>query len=182
VIDKRTLQRIRVPLGFLFAVLFIVFARPTTATLIMGSLIVVIGLLIRTWSAGHIRKAQQLAVTGPYAYTRNPLYLGSFIMGAGFTVAAGVWWLALLFCALFIGIYLPVMRVEAEDMKHIFAADFEEYERNVPLFFPRPTAWRRMGGKFDLGLYLRYREYNAAIGAALAMAVLAAKFYFLDRS
>ncbi len=179
--DKRTLQRVRVPLGFLFALLFFIFARPTATTLIIGSMVVGVGLLVRAWSAGHIRKAEQLAVNGPYGYTRNPLYLGSFVMGAGFTVAAGVWWLGLLFCVLFIGIYLPVMRVEADDMRSIFAGRFEEYEQNVPLFFPRLRAWGEGGGKFDFQLYLRYREYNAAIGAALAMAVLTAKALFLGQ-
>lgn len=177
-IDKRTLQRVRVPLGFFFAVVFVVFARPSGWTLAAGSLIVLSGLLLRAWSAGHIRKAVRLAVSGPYAYTRNPLYLGSFLMGVGFTIASGVWWLALLFCALFIGIYLPVMRVEAGDMRHIFGADFDEYERTVPLFLPRLTKWRSTDTRFDRRLYFHYREYQAAIGAVIAMGVLAAKAYY----
>jgi protein-S-isoprenylcysteine O-methyltransferase Ste14 len=178
-IDKRTLQRIRVPLGFLFAVVFVIFARPTRLSLTIGSVIVAIGLLLRGWAAGHIRKARELATSGPYAFTRNPLYLGTFVMGLGFTVAAGVWWLALVFCGLFIGIYLPVMRVEADDMRQIFGGDFEEYERRVPLFLPRPGGSRPTGRKFDLGLYMQYREYRAAVGAAVAVGVLAAKAYFL---
>ena len=178
-LDKRFLQRIRIPLGFLFAIVFVVFARPTSLSLIIGSGIALIGLLIRGWASGHIRKASVLAVTGPYAYTRNPLYVGSFIMGLGFTVAAGVWWLGLVFAALFIGIYLPVMRVEAADMLDIFGKDFEEYRRNVPLFVPRFTAWKKMGGKFDFQLYLQYREYQAAIGSGLAITILAAKAFFL---
>ena len=178
-LDKRTLQRIRVPLGFIFAAVFVVFARPNVLTLSVGSGIAVVGLLIRAWASGHIRKAEQLAVSGPYGFTRNPLYLGSFVLGVGFTVAAGVWWLALVFCALFIGIYLPVMRVEAEDMRNIFGGGFDEYERNVPLFLPRPTAVKQADTRFDVALYLRYREYQAAIGAAVAMGILAAKAYFL---
>ena len=90
-INKRTLQRIRVPLGFGFAVLFLVFAQPTLWSLVIGSGIAAIGVFIRAWASGHIRKAETLAVSGPYAYTRNPLYVGSFIMGVGFTSAAGVW-------------------------------------------------------------------------------------------
>lgn len=179
--DKRTLQRIRVPLGFLFAVAFVVFARPTVTTLIVGSGVALIGLLIRAWAAGHIRKAQDLATSGPYAHTRNPLYLGTFVLGIGFTIASGVWWLALLFCALFIGIYLPVMRVEEDDMRQIFGTDFEEYALHVPLFIPRLNAWRAEDGRFDRRLYLRYREYRAAIGAAVAIAALAAKAYFFDQ-
>ncbi len=178
--DKRSLQRLRVPLGFLFAVIFLVFARPTVLTLAVGSLIAIVGLAIRAWASGHIRKASTLAVSGPYAYTRNPLYLGSFLMGVGFTIAAGVWWLALIFAVLFLGIYFPVMRVEIEDMRRIFGDEFDEYERNVPLFMPRFTVWKNTGGKFDSELYLRYREYRAAIGVAAAIGVLAAKAIFLD--
>lgn len=176
--DKRTLQRIRVPLGFIFAALFFIFARPTAMTLIIGGVLAFVGVAIRAWSSGHIRKAQTLAVTGPYSRTRNPLYVGSFILGVGFTVAAGVWWLAIIFIALFLGIYLPVMRVEARDMHQIFGAEFEEYERNVPLFLPRLTAWKKGAGNFNFQLYLQYREYRAALGAAIALAALAAKSYF----
>ncbi len=176
--DKRTLQRLRVPLGFLFAAVFLWFAEPSITSLIIGVAIAVIGVAIRAWASGHIRKASVLAVTGPYAYTRNPLYVGSFIMGLGFTIVANVWWLALIFIALFIGIYLPVLRVEAEDIRRIFGEDFDEYERNVPLLIPRPTPWKKRRANFDFGLYLQYREYRAAIGAMTAVAILAAKLYF----
>jgi len=177
--DKRTLQRIRIPLGFAFAAVFLIFARPTPLTLMIGSAIAVLGLAIRAWASGHIRKASVLAVSGPYAHTRNPLYLGSLILGIGFTVAAGVWWLALLFVALFIGIYLPVMRVEAEDMRRIFGEEYETYAQNVPVLIPRITPWKHTDTRFDYRLYLQYREYRAAIGAAAAVVVLAAKAYFL---
>jgi protein-S-isoprenylcysteine O-methyltransferase Ste14 len=178
-LDKRFLQRIRVPLGFLFAIAFVIFSRPTFWTLVVGGAIAVVGVLIRAWASGHIDKASTLAVSGPYAYTRNPLYLGSFILGLGFTVAAGVWWLALLFSVWFLGIYLPVMRVEVDDIRSIFGAEFDEYERNVPIFLPRPTPWKRSDRKFDSSLYLRYREYRAAIGAVIALAALSLKAYFL---
>lgn len=178
--DKRLLQRIRIPLGFIFAAVFLVFARPTVLTLVVGSSIAIIGLAIRAWASGHIRKASTLAVSGPYAYTRNPLYLGSFLMGVGFTIASGVWWLALIFAVLFLGIYFPVMRVEMEDMRRIFGDEFDEYERNVPLFIPRFSVWKNTGGKFDSELYLKYREYRAAIGVTAAIGVLAAKAIFLD--
>lgn len=179
-LDKRFLQRLRVPLGFIFAAVFLFFARPTAVTLLAGSAVAVIGLAIRAWASGHIRKAETLAISGPYAHTRNPLYLGSFLMGVGFTIAAGVWWLAPIFAILFLGIYFPVMRVESEDIRRVFGSQFDEYERNVPLFFPRITVWRRTGISFDSGLYLRYREYRAAIGVAAAIGLLAAKAFFLN--
>ena len=177
--DKRFIQRIRVPLGFLFAIVFLVFAAPTILSLVVGGIVAAIGVFIRAWASGHIRKASVLAVSGPYAYTRNPLYVGSFILGVGFTVAAGVWWLAVIFSVLFIGIYLPVMRVETEDIRRIFGAGFDEYEKNVRLLIPRFTPWKKTVVKFDFQLYLRYREYRAAIGAAIAVVALAAKAYFM---
>ncbi len=177
---KRLLQRLRVPLGFLFAIVFIIFAKPTPLTLAIGGGIALIGLAIRAWASGHIRKASVLAVSGPYAYTRNPLYLGSLILGVGFSVAAGVWWLAIIFSVLFIGIYLPVMRVEIEDIRRIFGEDYDVYERNVPLLIPRFLPWKSAGVKFDFQLYLQYREYRAAIGVMFAVGLLAAKAFFLS--
>jgi protein-S-isoprenylcysteine O-methyltransferase Ste14 len=180
--DKRTIQRIRVPLGFAFAVVFGIFARPTAVSLAVGGAVAVVGLLIRAWASGHIHKARELAVSGPYAYTRNPLYLGSLILGVGFTVAAGVWWLALLFCLLFLGIYFPVMRVESEDMRNIFGGEFTEYEQNVPLIFPRLGAWNKRSANFDFQLYWQYREYRAAVGTLIAIGALAAKAYFVTQT
>jgi len=179
VINKRILQRIRVPLGFLFGIVFLVFANPKPISLIIGGVIAVIGVLIRAWASGHIRKNQNLAISGPYSYTRNPLYLGSFVLGVGFTIAAGVWWLGIIFIALFLGIYLPVMRVESGDLAKLFGAEYEEYAGRVPLFFPRLTAYRVSDTKFDMSLYMRHREYQAALGFAFAWLVLAFKTFFL---
>ncbi len=172
------IQRFRVPLGFVFAVIFLVFADPALLTLIIGGIISFLGLLIRGWASGHIRKNKTLAISGPYAYTRNPLYVGSFIMGLGFTIASGVWWLAILFAILFLGIYLPVMRVEEKELIEIFGESFEVYSKKVPLFIPRLTAWRDKNSstnKFEKELYLKYREYRAALGVGFAWLVLALK-------
>jgi protein-S-isoprenylcysteine O-methyltransferase Ste14 len=172
-------QRWRVPLGFACAALFILLAKPRPSTLAIGGLVALAGLALRAWAAGHIRKNDRLAVSGPYAHTRNPLYLGSFLLGLGFTVAAGrPLLLGGLFAALFLGIYLPVMRVEAATLAELFAEEFRRYAREVPLFFPRLTPYRPGGvepTRFDASLYLRYREYRAALGLLLAWGVLALK-------
>ncbi|MGA9997880.1 MAG: isoprenylcysteine carboxylmethyltransferase family protein [Pyrinomonadaceae bacterium] len=176
------MQRWRVPLGFLCAALFFVFAKPRTWTLIVGGSFALLGLLIRAWSAGHIRKNSQLATSGPYAYTRNPLYFGSFILGLGFTIAAAQPLLAVLFIALFLGIYLPVMRVEGADLAKLFGEDYKAYARAVPLFFPSllPHRDERAGAvKFDASLYMRYREYRAALGVIVALGLLALRPVFL---
>src|SRR4029077_5953129 len=131
------IQRWRVPLGFLCAAIFILFARPRPLTLLIGAGISLVGLAIRAWASGHIRKNAALATSGPYAYTRNPLYLGSFLLGLGFTIGSGRWPLALLFGALFLGIYLPVMRVESLTLAEVFPDSYQRYAREVPLFFPQ---------------------------------------------
>ena len=175
------IQRWRVPLGFVCAALFILFARPRPATLAAGAAVSLVGVLLRAWASGHIRKNDALAISGPYAYTRNPLYLGSFILGLGFTIGSGRWWLGIVFAALFLGIYLPVMRVESATLSQLFGASFQEYAAAVPLFLPRLTPYRsgeaRIG--FDHRLYLRYREYRAALGLLVAWALLVFKAYYL---
>lgn len=176
------IQRWRVPLGFVCAALFLVFAKPTPKALLIGASVSILGLALRAWSAGHIRKNAQLATSGPYAFTRNPLYLGSFLLGLGFTIASGRLLLALLFAALFLGIYLPVMRVEASTMAQLFGSQYDMYKRSVPLFFPRITPFRESGtaaNRFDGTLYMRYREYRAALGLVIAWGLLLIKtFYF----
>jgi protein-S-isoprenylcysteine O-methyltransferase Ste14 len=149
--------------------------------LIVGGAVSVIGLLIRAWAAGHIRKNDALATSGPYAHTRNPLYLGSFLLGLGFTIAAARWELALVFIALFLGIYLPVMRVEASTLAGLFGESYVGYARAVPLFLPRLTPYRNGEERksFDAQLYFRYREYRATLGLLIAWGLLVLKSYYL---
>jgi protein-S-isoprenylcysteine O-methyltransferase Ste14 len=181
VIGGTWLQRWRVPLGFVCAALFVLFARPRAATLIAGAILSLAGVALRAWAAGHIRKNDALATSGPYAYTRNPLYLGSFVLGLGFTIGAARWPLAILFIALFTGIYFPVMRVEASALTKLFGEKYRQYAREVPLFLPRlsPYPDRVAGARFDVDLYLRYREYRAVLGALVAWGVLVFKTYYL---
>ena len=173
------IQRWRVPLGFLCAGVFIVLARPQPLTLAIGGAVSMIGLMLRAWASGHIQKNSALAVSGPYAYTRNPLYLGSFILGLGFTIGAGRWLLGALFAALFLGIYFPVMRVESATMREYFGDDYKKYATQVPLFFPRFTPYRPgTQTQFNASLYLRYREYEAALGLLIAWGFLFLKTYY----
>ena len=175
------IQRWRVPLGFLCAAVFLLLAKPTRTALVIGACVSLLGLAIRAWAAGHIRKNAQLAISGPYAFTRNPLYLGSFLLGLGFIIAAGQLVLGLLFATLFLGIYFPVMRVEASTLAELFGNDYEVYKRSVPLFFPRLTPFRNSDSqavKFDRSLYFRYREYRAALGLVIAWGLLLIKTYY----
>ena len=178
------MQRWRVPLGFVCAVVFVLLAKPNRLSLAVGGAVALLGLALRAWASGHIRKNSQLAVSGPYAHTRNPLYLGSFVLGLGFTIAASssLWLLVALgalFAALFLGIYLPVMRVEAETLAGLFGDEYRLYASAVPLLVPRLTPYcsgeTDAATKFDIALYLRYREYRAALGLLLAWCVLMLK-------
>jgi protein-S-isoprenylcysteine O-methyltransferase Ste14 len=177
---KRFLQRIRVPLGFLFTFVFLYLAMPTAELLAIGIVISALGLAIRAWAAGHIRKNVEITVSGPYSYTRNPLYLGSLIMCVGVCIGAGIWWVAVIFVLLFLSIYLPVMRVEAEDLRQIFPETFPDYEQNVPLIFPRLSPWKKSEMAFDSSLYMKYREYRASMGLLVVWAVLALKMFWFN--
>lgn len=169
------MQRWRVPLGFLCGALFLFFAQPTAWTLLIGAIVALPGLALRGWASGHLKKNEALATTGPYAYTRNPLYLGSFIMGVGFTIAAGRVFLVLIFVLMILGIYLPVMRVESETLAELFGKKYTRYASEVPLLWPRLSPYRPYENEFDRSLYLRYREYRAAVGILVAWALLAVK-------
>lgn len=176
--NKKLLQKFRVPLGFIFAAVFLMFAKPTLFLMLIGISVAFIGLLIRGWSAGHIRKNKELAVSGPYTFTRNPLYLGSFLLGLGFMISSGVWWLILLFIVLYLGIYFPVMSVESDELTEIFGEKYKEYATKVSLFFPWFSNYKSAGKKFEKELYVRYREYQAGLGFLAICAVLILKAYF----
>lgn len=174
--NKAILQRLRVPLGFVTAILFLIFSQPSWQTLAIGVPIALCGVAIRAWASGHLRKNAELAVSGPYAFTRNPLYFGSFILAVGVVICGNSWWLAILLLGFFLAVYLPVMQAEAAHMHVLFPNDFSEYEQNVPLFLPRLTAWSKGAtASFDQRLYLKYREYRALIGVVVVVGILALK-------
>ncbi len=169
----RVARRIRVPLGFVFAALYLYFARPTPVLLWCSLLLVVPGLALRGYAAGYVRKNAELTTSGPYAYTRNPLYLGSMLAAFGFTLASHRWQLVVLLAVLFAVIYLPVILSEERYLRAHFSG-FDIYAAQVPRLLPRmtPAASNQLRGSFSAALYRRHREYNAAVGAALLYAVL----------
>jgi protein-S-isoprenylcysteine O-methyltransferase Ste14 len=179
----KTARRIRVPLGFAFAVLYFWLARPWGRSLAFGAILIIPGLLIRALASGHVRKNEALATSGPYAYTRNPLYLGSLLMGIGFAAAARSWWVGVILVAMFFVIYLPVIRDEENYLRQKFP-EFEEYARRVPKMLPRiaPRSREEQGSDgFSLDLYLKHREYNALLGALAMVVGLIAKIILLRR-
>jgi len=190
---RRFAQRIRVPAGFVLAPLLFISARPTLASLAAGAFIAIVGLSIRAWASGHLKKNQELAKTGPYAHTRNPLYLGTFLLGTGAAVGGGTLWFVGVFAVTYLIIYVPVMFAEAETMRDLFSTEYEDYSKQVPLFVPRFTPYSPHGSRsyaaqlgrskwrgasqFDPSLYMRHREYRATVGFLMVYALLATKMF-----
>jgi protein-S-isoprenylcysteine O-methyltransferase Ste14 len=175
----RVATRSRVPLGFAFAAAYLWFARPNWLSMIAGSLLVAAGIAVRAAASGHIRKNAALATTGPYAYTRNPLYLGSIVIALGFIVIARNVWIGVAALAMFAFIYLPVIAAEEKYLRSAFPG-FDRYAAEVPRLLPRLTPYRSgadvdAAASFSAALYMRHREYNAAIGSALMLGALALK-------
>ena len=171
---SRVARRIRVPLGFAFAILYFWLAHASWRSLALGAVFVTQGLLIRALASGHVRKNEELATSGPYAYTRNPLYLGSLLIGIGFAVAARSWWIGAALVLMFVAIYVPVIRSEEAFLGDRFP-EFPEYAGKVPRIIPRitPAFRKESGAGFSMDLYLKHREYNALIGSlGLAVALV----------
>ena len=175
---SRIARRIRVPLGFAFAIIFLWIAKPSPASLAWSLLLVFPGIALRAYASGYVKKNRELTVTGPYAHTRNPLYLGSLSIALGFAVAAQNWWVLAGIAILFFAIYLPVIRSEEQFLRGVFPG-FDDYCRRVPRLFPRLTpGMHGEAGKFSAALYSRHREYNALMGAVALYAALLLRLYF----
>jgi protein-S-isoprenylcysteine O-methyltransferase Ste14 len=164
--------RWRVRVGYPVGIAAFWFARPHLNWLLCGAGIAILGLLLRGYAAGHLRKHKQLATSGPYAFTRNPLYLGSVFLAAGFSVASHSWISALLLAAYLAIFYPVVIRREQSELKTLYGAAFAEYASQVPAFWPRLSPAIGSTERFSWSLYRHNREYEAAVGLAVAMAIL----------
>ena len=170
----RLARRVRVPLGFIFAVVYVWFARPTRSSIIAGALIMLPGLLLRGLASGHVQKDKQLTISGPYAYTRNPLYLGSLFLAAGFAIAARSWSIVAIMVLMFALIYVPVIAGEERYLRQTFP-EYDEYARRVPRMFPRLTPYGNQQAAYSSARYWKHREYEASIGCVVLLAILIAK-------
>jgi protein-S-isoprenylcysteine O-methyltransferase Ste14 len=171
---SRVARRIRVPLGFIFAVVFVLLARPTRTSLIAGALVLLPGLLLRGLASGHVQKDKQLTTSGPYAYTRNPLYLGSLMLAAGFAIAARSWWIVAIMLLMFTVIYIPVIAGEERYLRQTFP-DYDDYARHVPRMLPRLTRYGSQQSAYSSARYWKHREYQASLGCVGMLAVLVVK-------
>lgn len=175
---RAKLQRLRVPIGFVTAILFVVFSRPSWQSLAAGVPLALFGALIRGWASGHLRKNAELATCGPYAHTRNPLYFGSFVMAAGCAIAGGSWLIGIWLVAFFVAIYWPVMQAESIHMQTLFGEAYARWSAEVPLFIPRLTPYRSgQTRSFNFNQYLHHREWRALAGLGIVLGILAAKAF-----
>ncbi len=175
-------RKVRLRAVWLLIIPFFWLARPTPLLLGVGAALAVIGLAIRASAAGFIHKDRELTTTGPYAHTRNPLYLGSFLLGLGITVAGGVPLFAALFVGFFGFVYTRTIRHETGALQAAFGEAYDEYARNVPVFLPRLTAYRAAGAVAGQGFssqrWKRNREYEALLGAVAGFALLTVRMWF----
>jgi len=172
-------RRIRVPVGFVAAALYVWLAWPTWSSILYGSAIILPALVLRTAASGHVRKNQEVTTSGPYAYTRNPLYLGSIILVIGFGVASRNLWLAVALVAIFVALYLPVILDEENYLREQFP-EFSEYAQRVPRIIPKLRAEASQDA-FSSQLYRKHREYNAALGSVGMMILLILKLHLFSR-
>jgi protein-S-isoprenylcysteine O-methyltransferase Ste14 len=170
----RVARRIRVPLGFIFAVVFVLLAHPTKVSLIAGALVMIPGLLLRGLASGHVQKDKQLTTSGPYAYTRNPLYLGSLMLAAGFAIAARSWWIVAIMLLMFAVIYIPVIAGEERYLRQTFPG-YDDYARHVPRMLPRFSPYGSSQSAYSAARYWKHREYEATIGCVVLLAILIVK-------
>jgi hypothetical protein len=169
-------------MGFVFAAVFLWLARPSGWSLLASLALVVPGLWLRGYAAGYVKKNAELTMTGPYAYTRNPLYLGSMLIAFGFAAAAWNLLIFVVLAGLFAAIYIPTILSEEAFLRGQFPM-FEGYSRLVPRLLPRLTAARTGNGagdaergEFSPALYRKHREYNALMGAGAIYVALVLRY------
>jgi protein-S-isoprenylcysteine O-methyltransferase Ste14 len=195
--DSRSLQikqsrkfwmRWRVRLGYPVALIFLVLARPIPQSIVAGGIVAAFGLLVRGAASGHLRKDEQLATTGPYASTRNPLYLGSAFLAAGFIIAGDTLWAGMIVGVYFAVFYFAVIRDEEADLRKRFGAAFEQYVARTPVFFPgfrapkgESTVGNAQANSFSWAQYRRNREYQALLGTIAGLGVVWLRMWIQTR-
>jgi len=182
----RFAQKARVPAGTALGIVFLLFMHPSFRSLLIGGFFTLAGALVRIWAAGHIEKRVRLARSGPYAFTRNPLYLGSFLMAFGVILAGQGYWLLPFFALFFISVYFPVMRAEEQYLENAYGEDFLEYARGTPLFFPKPRSKKLKNTgeppvRFSWSRVKKNREHRNLV-SLLAVQVILILIYFYQRA
>lgn len=175
-----TIYRWRVRAGFIGLVLVILISRPTLYSLLGGIGLCLLAIILRTWASGHIVKEKKLAISGPYQFTRNPLYLANFIIGVSVVVASNSLLILGFFIVYFLIFYSVALKREREKMKELFPGEYEKYKKRVPFFLPTlKNSSSSTKNKFSWRLYKKNKEYRALLGAVVFWLIMWAKLIFL---
>jgi protein-S-isoprenylcysteine O-methyltransferase Ste14 len=173
----RIIYEWRVRVTLLFVVLAVVLAKPDLWSILVGVGLTLIGLLIRTWACGHLEKEKKLTTSGPYRYTRNPLYFGNLLIGLGVVIGSQSWWVLGCAFVVFVIFYPVIIFSEKQKMEELFPMEYPEYKKLVPLFFPSYfTTWPTQNTRFRWDMYKKNREFRAVIGSFLFWLIMTAKY------
>jgi len=155
----------RVPGHLISIILAVILAKPNLYSLLSGIGFVTLGLLLRGWACGHLKKEKSLAISGPYKYTRNPLYLGNLIIGVGIVAGARSWWVFAIFFAYFLKFYPVVIIKERNKMNRLFPDQYKEFSQKVPLFIPNLKTYQKdTHTRFSWELYKKIRKSGHLYG------------------
>jgi protein-S-isoprenylcysteine O-methyltransferase Ste14 len=160
--------------GIVCLIVVLVLAKPSNTSILIGFFLILIGMFFRAWSAGYINKDRELAKDGPYSLTRNPLYFGNFVLGAGIAVASNQKWAYAIFAVYFLLFFTFLMRVEHKRMQNKFGREYEEMTKRTNVFFPR--IGRVANANFNISFYMKNKEYRVLFYSLLVVAVLIVKF------
>lgn len=169
-----TLIKYRSMIGIIALIVVMVLATPDVRSIVIGFFVMMLGMFFRAWSSGYIDKDRELATQGPYSLTRNPLYFGNLLIGAGIAVASNNWLTALICAVYYLFFFTFLIAVERKRMKARFGARYDEWAREANLFFPRIK--RIKNSNFDIALYMKNREYRVLFYSLFVIAVLVVKF------
>jgi len=154
--DPKKIRRIPVFLG---AFLLLLFAKPEPIKMVVGMILIIVGEAIRIWAAGHLQKNESLTVTGPYAYVKNPLYIGSILITAGFCIFADNIYLLAAATFGFCFHYIPYKKkVEGNRLKKIFGSQYVDYDEKVPEYIPRRTPYSNQKVRWQFGNFIENSE------------------------
>ncbi len=172
--------RYRLLMGYILAILFVIFVKPEKKLFIPAIIVSVAGEALRTWASGYIHKDKVLARDGPYSFVRNPLYLGSFLVGLGISLLGGWIWV-MIFVVFFLVTYTNLILYEEEKLEKIFGEEFIQYRESVPRLFPDPRKFRR-GGDYDFSLAMKkHREWQTWLGIFSIFVILFIKTLLITK-
>lgn len=168
----------RIPL-FIAALLLVIFAKPNLSGMIVGIILILLGEGVRIWAAGHLQKNETLTVTGPYAYVKNPLYIGSIFITTGFCILADNIYLLAGAVFMFCFHYIPYKKkVEGDRLRKIFGSRFDDYDQKVPDYIPRSTPYSSERNPWQLRNFIENSEEGIVLLNVLGILLILSRPYW----